>query len=411
MTGRSARLGAARAAAARPLPWPFRARLGPALLIAPLLLFLLIGYVSPILGVLWRSVENTEIPAHLPRTLEALAGWDGRDLPPEAAFEALRQDLAEAQKTRTAGIVARRLNLVTPGYRTLVLATAAKAEALRPPSKEALAGADRRWTEPAIWLALKRLSRPVVPDFLLAAVDLEEGETGIRRVEPDRAIYIDVLWRTVEISLSVCALCLLLGLPLAFLIASKARWANVLMTFVLLPFWMSLLARTAAWVALLQSQGLINKLLVELGMVAQPLALMFNRAGVLIAMTHILLPYMVLPLYATMRAIPIELIRAGLSLGAGPLTVLRRIYLPLVLPGITAGSMLVTILALGYYITPALVGGTQDQMLSYFVAFNASQVLNWGLASALAVLLLVALGLLFALYRLLMRGAQPVEQF
>ena len=254
--------------------------------------------------------------------------------------------------------MARRLNLVTPGYRTLVLATAAKAEALRPPSMEALAGADRRWTEPAIWLALKRLSRPVTPDFLLAAVDLEEGETGIRRVEPDRAIYIDVLWRTVEISLSVCALCLLLGLPLAFLIASKARWANVLMTFVLLPFWMSLLARTAAWVALLQSQGLINKLLVEFGMVAQPLALMFNRAGVLIAMTHILLPYMVLPLYATMRDIPIELIRAGLSLGAGPLTVVRRNAL--VLPGITAGSMLVTILALGYYITPALVGGTQE---------------------------------------------------
>ena len=199
----------------------------------------------------------------------------------------------------------------------------------------------------------------------------------------------------------------MLGLPLAFLIASKARWTNVLMTFVLLPFWMSLLARTAAWVALLQSQGLVNKLLVELGVVAQPLALMFNRAGVLIAMTHILLPYMVLPLYASMRAVPVELVRAGLSLGAGPLTVLSRIYLPLILPGITAGSMLVIILALGYYITPALVGGTQDQMLSYFVAFNASQVLNWGLASALAVLLLVALALLFALYRLLSRGARP----
>jgi putative spermidine/putrescine transport system permease protein len=170
---------------------------------------------------------------------------------------------------------------------------------------------------------------------------------------------------------------------------------------------MSLLARTAAWVALLQSQGLVNKLLVELGVVAQPLALMFNRAGVLIAMTHILLPYMVLPLYASMRAVPVELVRAGLSLGAGPLTVLSRIYLPLIFPGITAGSMLVIILALGYYITPALVGGTQDQMLSYFVAFNASQVLNWGLAAALAVLLLVALALLFALYRLLSHGARP----
>ncbi len=407
MTNQAASLGRAGLSGAGRLPRPLGARLGPALLVAPLLVFLLIGYVLPILGVLWRSVENSEIPTELPRTVEVLASWDGRDLPPEAAFAVLRQDFAQAQKARTIGIVARRLNLVTTGYRTLILSTATKAQAMQPPYKEAFATADHRWNEAAIWVALKRLGRPVAPDFLLAAVDLEEGETGIRGVDPDRAIYLDVLWRTVEISLSVCALCLVLGLPLAFLIASKARWTNVLMTFVLLPFWMSLLARTAAWVALLQSQGLVNKLLVELGVVAQPLALMFNRAGVLIAMTHILLPYMVLPLYASMRAVPVELVRAGLSLGAGPLTVLSRIYLPLIFPGITAGSMLVIILALGYYITPALVGGTRDQMLSYFVAFNASQVLNWGLASALAVLLLVALALLFALYRLLSRGARP----
>lgn len=407
MTNQAASLGRPGLSGAARLPRPLGARLGPALLVAPLLVFLLIGYVLPILGVLWRSVENSEIPTELPRTVEVVASWDGRDLPPEAAFAALRQDFVEAQKARTIGIVARRLNLVTTGYRTLILSTATKAQAMQPPYKEAFAAADHRWNEAAIWVVLKRLGRPVAPDFLLAAVDLEEGGTGIRRVDPDRAIYLDVLWRTVEISLSVCALCLVLGLPLAFLIASKARWTNVLMTFVLLPFWMSLLARTAAWVALLQSQGLVNKLLVELGVVAQPLALMFNRTGVLIAMTHILLPYMVLPLYASMRAVPVELVRAGLSLGAGPLTVLSRIYLPLIFPGITAGSMLVIILALGYYITPALVGGTQDQMLSYFVAFNASQVLNWGLASALAVLLLVALALLFALYRLLSRGARP----
>ena len=407
MNDQAASLSRAGLSGAGRLPRPFGARLGPALLVAPLLVFLLIGYVLPIVGVLWRSVENSEIPTWLPRTVEALASWDGRDLPPEAAFAALRQDLAEAQKARSIAIVARRLNLVTTGYRSLILSTATKAQAMRPPYKEAFASADHRWSEAAIWVALKRLGRPVAPDFLLAAVDLEEGETGIRRVDPDRAIYLDVLWRTVEISLSVCALCLVLGVPLAFLIASKARWTNVLMTFVLLPFWMSLLARTAAWVALLQSQGLVNKLLVELGVVAQPLALMFNRAGVLIAMTHILLPYMVLPLYASMRAVPVELVRAGLSLGAGPLTVLSRIYLPLIFPGIAAGSMLVIILALGYYITPALVGGTQDQMLSYFVAFNTSQVLNWGLASALAVLLLVALALLFGLYRLLSRGARP----
>ncbi|MBW0004220.1 MAG: ABC transporter permease [Hyphomicrobiales bacterium] len=408
MTSQAAILGGADLSGALRVRKPLRARLGPALLVAPLLAFLVVGYVLPILGVLWRSVDNTEFRTELPRTVKALASFDGGDLPPESAYEALHQDLVDAQNARSVGIVARRLNLVTTGYRSLILSTAAKAQAMRPPYREAFAAADPRWGETAIWVSLRRLSRPVVPDFLLVAIDLEESENGIRHVDPDRAIYLDVLWRTFEISLLVCGLCLVLGAPLAFLIAAKPRWSNVLLTFVLLPFWMSLLARTAAWVALLQSQGLVNKALLELGLIAQPLALMFNRAGVLIAMTHILLPYMVLPLYASMRAVPIELVRAGISLGASPLTVLSRVYLPLILPGITAGAMLVMILALGYYITPALVGGTQDQMLSYFVAFNASQVLNWGLASALAVLLLLVLALLFALYRLLARVAGPV---
>jgi len=170
MMNQVASLSRAGLSGAARLPRPLGARLGPALLVAPLLVFLLIGYVLPILGVLWRSIENSEIPTELPRTVEVLASWDGRDLPPEAAFAALRQDFAQAQTARTIGIVARRLNLVTIGYRTLILSTAMKVQAMLPPYKEAFAAADHRWNEASIWIALKRLGRPVAPDFLLAAV-------------------------------------------------------------------------------------------------------------------------------------------------------------------------------------------------------------------------------------------------
>ena len=197
----------------------------------------------------------------------------------------------------------------------------------------------------------------------------------------------------------VTALCLLLGYPLAYKLASlPVRISNVLLILVLLPFWTSLLVRTGAWVVLLQREGVINDLLIALGLVGQPLQLVYNRFGVYVAMTHILLPFMVLPLYSVMRGIPPQYMRAAASLGAGPVRAFLRVYLPQTVPGIGAGCLLVFILAIGYYITPALVGGANDQLVSYFVAFFTNQTINWGMASALGAVLLIVTLMLFALY-------------
>jgi putative spermidine/putrescine transport system permease protein len=194
-------------------------------------------------------------------------------------------------------------------------------------------------------------------------------------------------------------LCLLLGYPVAYQLAAlPVRISNLLLILVLLPFWTSLLVRTCAWVVLLQREGVVNDLLTAMNLTTEPLQLIYNRFGVYVAMTHILLPFMVLPLYSVMRGIGPHTMRAAASLGAGPVRAFLRVYLPQTLPGIGAGCLLVFILAIGYYITPALVGGTNDQMVSYFVAFFTNQTINWGMASALGAVLLLASLLLFVLY-------------
>ena len=171
------------------------------------------------------------------------------------------------------------------------------------------------------------------------------------------------------------------------------------MILVLLPFWTSLLVRTSAWIALLQQEGVINDLLVWIGVVADDARLqtIHNQIGTVVAMTHILLPFMVLPLYSVMKTIPPSYMRAALSLGANPVMAFFRVYFPQTVPGIGAGGILVFIIAIGYYITPALVGGTKGTLISNFIAYHISTSLNWGLAAALGIILL---GLVLALYLL-----------
>jgi putative spermidine/putrescine transport system permease protein len=228
-------------------------------------------------------------------------------------------------------------------------------------------------------------------------VDSLQRDEGIARKPAQQAIYLDVLWRTFSISLAVTLACLVLGFPVAYAIAAQppAR-ANLLLMLVLLPFWTPLLVRTAAWVVVLQENGLANQLLAALQVIDRPLRLLYNRTGVLVAMTHVLLPFMILPLYSVMRGVPPSLMRAALSLGATPFTAFRRVYLPQVMPGVAAGALLVFILALGYYITPALVGGGGDQMISTFIAFHTTDTANWSLAAALGTVLLTATFVLFA---------------
>ena len=203
------------------------------------------------------------------------------------------------------------------------------------------------------------------------------------------------------LSVAITVACLLIGYPVAFLLATlPMRTSNMLMILVLLPFWTSLLVRTSAWKVLLQQQGVINDTLVFLGIVGDGarLAMINNQTGTIIAMTHILLPFMILPLYSVMRTIPPSYMRAAKSLGATDWTAFWRVYFPQSVPGIGAGSILVFILAIGYYITPELVGGTSGTFISNRIAYHISSSLNWGLAAALGVILLVVVLVLYWLY-------------
>ena len=226
---------------------------------------------------------------------------------------------------------------------------------------------------------------------------LFRSEGDLEAVPSDRAIFIDLYMRTLRISLGTTVLCLLIGFPVAAVMArATGSLANLMLTLVLIPFWTSLLVRTTAWVILLQNEGLVNKSLIWLGLIDQPLQLVFSRFGVYVAMVHVLLPYMILPLYSVMKGISPHHLRAASSLGAGPLTVFRTVYLPLVMPGIVAGATLVFVLAIGFYVTPALVGGAGDQMIGYFIAYFTNSAVNWGLASALGAILLVMVVIIYA---------------
>jgi putative spermidine/putrescine transport system permease protein len=376
-------------------------QLKSAALVAPLLLFLLATFVLPIGALLGRGVVDPEVPKVLPRVTAALAQWDGRELPDEAAFVALVADMREARNAGNLASAATRLNYDLNGFRSLMFSTARRLPAeLTTPAREALVALDPKWGERETWAVIRRAGGPLTDFYLLAAVDLRHDADGaVVGVPQDQAVFVNVLGRTFWMSGTVTLICLLLGFPLAYLAASlPARSANLLLLFVLLPFWTSLLVRTAAWVVVLQREGILNSAMLGIGLIEQPLRMIFNRFGVYVAMVHILLPFMVLPLYSVMKGVPAVYTRAATSLGATPWTAFRRVYLPQTLPGISAGCLLVFVQALGYYITPALVGGAEDQMISYLIAFYASRTINWGMAAALSILLLAATLALCAVY-------------
>ena len=372
-----------------------------ALLTAPLFLFLLLTFLAPIGALLTRSVVDTELATALPRVSEQVRRWDGRALPDEATFAALIDDVRAARAAGTLAPAATRLNYDISGFRTLLFSTGRQLpETLDAPARDTLVGIDPRWGEAETWGAIARAAGPTTSLFLLAAVDLKRTADGsIVGAPREEAIFVQVLGRTFAIAGAVTVLCLLLGYPLAYVLATlPARTANALMVLVLLPFWTSLLVRTSAWIVLLQHEGVINSALLQAGMIEAPLEMLYRRAAVYAAMTHVLLPFMVLPLYAVMRTIPPVHVRAALSLGARPWTAFRRVYAPQTLPGVGAGVLMVFIQALGYYITPALVGGPDDQMLSYFIAFYASRTINWGMAASLSLALLAATVALYYVY-------------
>jgi ABC-type spermidine/putrescine transport system permease subunit I len=218
-------------------------------------------------------------------------------------------------------------------------------------------------------------------------------------VDPDQSVYVAIIVRTFGISILVTLVTLILGFPVAYLLASLPnKTSNLLMILVLLPFWTSLLVRTTAWFVLLQDNGVINDTVQFLQLADHPLKLIFSRFGTVVAMTHIQLPFTLLPIYSVMKTIPPSHVRAARSLGAGPFLAFWKVYFPQTVPGIAAGCLLTFILCLGYYITPALVGGPTDQMVSGFIALAINQENNWGKASALGTILLAATMVLYFVY-------------
>jgi putative spermidine/putrescine transport system permease protein len=370
-------------------------------LVVPLFFFILIVFVTPIVILLTRAVDNPEIADNLPRTTAALNGWDASDLPGEPVYAAFAEDLRNAQKSKATGLLGKRLNYELPGTRSKMLQAGRAAEKMTEgPFKEAFLKLDPLWGKVETWKVIERAGHRATTFYLLKAIDLQWGPANdIVQVPADQRLFVDVFVRTLGISVGVTLATLILGFPLAYLLATlPARHSNLLMILVLLPFWTSLLVRTTAWVVVLQTEGPVNDLLLWLGITNQPLQLIFSRFGTIVAMTHIQLPFTLLPIYSVMKTISPNYVRAARSLGAGPFSAFWQIYFPQTMPGIAAGCLLTFILCLGYYITPALVGGPTDQMISYFVALYTNRELNWGQASALGAILLAATLILYAVY-------------
>ena len=383
------------------------------LLVVPLLVFISFTFLAPIGYMMVRSIYDPLLAEELPNTVAALKQWDpgSSELPEDAAFEVVGRELADAFEKRTLGRIATRLNFDRSGMRSLNMKTGRNlSRAMKkgePPQdwRAALTKIDKRWNDPDFWATFKHAGSKVTPAFYYKALDHEyDREKQVVPVSENKQLYLllgfDSVWvRTLWISFLVTALCVLLGYPVAYLLASlPLRSSNLLMILVLLPFWTSLLVRTTAWVVVLQTEGVLNDVMVFLGIIDERIQLIFNRFGVIVAMTHILLPFMILPIYSVMKTIAPSYVRAARSLGATPWTAFWRVYFPQSLPGIGAGGLLVFILALGYYITPALVGGPTDQLVSYFIADHTNRSLNWGLASALGGLLLVSVLAVYLLY-------------
>ena len=369
------------------------------ILLAPLLLFLLGFFVWPLFSMMSQAVSDPAVLRLLPRSAEVLAGWD-RTSPPSLPMQtALMEDLRAVDDDQALGDMVRRLNSARSGFRTLMgKTTSALSDTANPPAD--LVSIDKRWEKPEFWLAIADALSPYTDRNLLAAVDLGRNAAGsIEQLPPDQSVNRVILVRTFWIAALVTFFCAAIGFPYAIIAASLTGWKRDLMLgAVLLPLWTSLLVRTAAWFILLQEQGLINDLLRGIGLIDAPLALIFNRTGVIIAMTHVLLPFMVLPIYSVLITIPKNLMPAAASLGAHPLRAFLRVLLPLSLRGVASGSLLVFISAIGYYITPALIGGPGDQMISSIIAFYATGSANWGMAGALGMVLLVATLLLYSVY-------------
>ncbi|MGR5131687.1 ABC transporter permease [Vibrio alfacsensis] len=372
------------------------------MLTMPLVCFIFVTFAFPILEMLYRSVDNRAIPQALPQTMLALGKWDYQGEPQSEVISVFSTELLALYNSKALPKIANRMNIEVSGMRSLMMKTGRKLSRLEslPTSTGELAKLDKRWANPKYWAALKNLSGTITMNHYLAAVDMQVNDLGNVEAQPEkRQIYVDLFFKTFWMSILITVICLVMAYPVAYLLANLPdKRANLLLIVVLLPFWTSLLVRTTSWIVLLQNQGVINDLLIWSGIASERIQMIHNTFGTVVSMVHILLPFMILPLYSVMKGISPTYFRAARSLGATPLVAFVKVYMPLTIPGIGAGALLTFILSIGFYITPALVGGRSGQMISNMIAYHMQTSLNWGMAGALGGLLLLVVLALFYLF-------------
>ena len=371
-------------------------------LVLPLTLFIIITFVIPILSMLLRSVDDKQINTVFPKTFKIYEQWDQKELPSEEMYATLFNEVMTADK-RQIGKASTRMNYSKSGWKSLIKKSKRKFKKIKEgPYKEKMIAIDKRWANMEFWQAMGQMVNPYTAGYYLNAVDLKyDAKRKIVQQPKKRRIYNHTWIKTFKVSILVTLFCLILGYPIAHLLATlPLKYSNLLMIFVLLPFWTSLLVRTVSWIIILMKKGVFNSILVWAGIIADEnrMQLIYNETGTLIAMTQILLPFMVLPLYSVMKTIPPSYMRAALNLGAQPMHAFYRIYMPQTVPGISAGGLLVFVLAIGYFITPELVGGSDGQLVGHWIAYHLKSSLNWGLCSALGTILLVAMLVLYWVY-------------
>ena len=376
------------------------------LLVFPLLLFIIVTFVVPIGDMLLRSVDDSQVNEVYGKTFEEYKKWDKEKdkLPPEAVYKALFNDIAYGDKIKIGRSITR-MNYSKSGWKSLIKKTrrqinkTVKSVEFPTSYKDWLIEINEDWADPTFWYSMSQMLNKRTSIYYWNAIDRTFDQDSNVVMQPEnRRLYVGTWIKTFKVSVYVTFFCLILGFPVAHLLANlPLRYSNLLMIFVLLPFWTSLLVRTTAWIVMLQQNGVINGVLVWLGILSDEgrIQMVYNQTGTIIAMTQILLPFMVLPLYSVMKVIPKSHMRAAQNLGAKPANAFRRVYLPQTVPGMSAGGLLVFVLAIGYFITPELVGGKDGQLIGHWIAYHLKTTLNWGLCAALGGILL---GIMLVLY-------------
>ena len=374
------------------------------LLVAPLLIFIFFTFVIPIGSMLTRSTDDSYINKIFPKTFKVYQKWDRQGLPPEEVYAAMFLEVKNASGFEI-GKASTRMNYAKSGWKSMIKKSKRKFKKIgedEGPFKEKMIKVDKKWGNPEYWLALGVMVDPTTYEYYLNSFDKKyDSEKNIIDQPEERRIYVKTWIKTFKVSILVTLFCLILGYPISYLLATlPLKYSNLLMICVLLPFWTSLLVRIVVWMVILQQKGVFNNLMVISGLIADEnrWQMMYNQTGTIIVMTQILLPFMVLPLYSVMKTISPNYMRAALNLGASPLHAFWKIYMPNSVPGISAGGMLVFVIAIGYFITPELVGGKDGQMIGNWIGYHLKTTLNWGLSAALGGILLIIMTVLYWIY-------------